>query len=160
MSAKGRSRDDDRRAENLSPFKTSAQTPTNRRHCDHPRCRCGDLTAPVAYGQEQEAQIKRRCEANGGIYSTGFNVNGDRVSQCCIKMNGGARLYCQYYVNGNWDGSNMFDQPPGETPSSPPGPPPGAVPPNDNPPVAVNPPDGNPAPTTTPTVSGPPVFVP
>ncbi len=39
--------------------------------------------APVVYAQEQEAQIRSRCEANGGIYSTGFNANGDRVSQRC-----------------------------------------------------------------------------
>jgi hypothetical protein len=112
-------------------------------------------TAPLGYAQEQEAQIKNRCSANGGIYSTWFNANGDRVSQCCIKMNGGARLYCQYYLNGNWDGANMFAQPPGDTGSTPPRPP-EAVSPGDNGPVAVSPPGGNPPPASTP----PPAIIP
>lgn len=94
------------------------------------------LTAPPAYALS-ESQIKSDCEQNaGGHYST-YVRNGKRISQCCYKDIKGT-MSCDYYVNGNYDGTQEWNaQPPPPPDTPPPGPPPGAV--NSNPPTAALP---------------------
>ena len=114
------------------------------------------LAAPSAYALS-ENQIKEDCARQGGKYSTYTALNGNRVSQCCVpdRFKAGG-WYCEYYVNGSFDGGQSWTAapPPGDTGSAPP-PPPEAVSPGDNGPVSANPPGGNP-PASTP----PPTFIP
>ena len=91
------------------------------------------FTAPADYALS-ETQIKSDCEQNaGGHYST-YVRNGNRISQCCYKDIKG-KMNCDYYVNGNYDGTQEWNAlPPPD--SSQPGPPPEAVSPG--PPVVAN----------------------
>jgi hypothetical protein len=83
-----------------------------------------------------ESQIKSDCEQNaGGHYST-YVRNGNRISQCCYKDIKG-KMNCDYYVNGNYDGTQEWNAlPPPPPDSSQIGPPPEAV--NPGPPVMAN----------------------
>lgn len=88
------------------------------------------LTAATA-NAEPESSIQSRCQADGGQYATWTATNGNTVSSCCYRTNQGLKtvhhLYCFYYVNGQYDGSQIFNQQPPGTTSPPPPPPPVAV---------------------------------
>jgi hypothetical protein len=102
------------------------------------------LTAAPSYALS-ESQIKSDCEQNaGGHYST-YVRNGKRISQCCYKDIRGT-MTCDYYVNGNYDGTQEWNKTPPPPDTTPPGPPPGVM--NPNPPAGnQGPPDeGNPPP--------------
>jgi hypothetical protein len=88
------------------------------------------LTAPAAYAVSEE-QIKNTCEANGGTYATHVAANGNTVSQCCYHSHNPPNLFtCDYYLNGDFDGSQQFNQPPPGTTMPPTHmtPAPGAIP--------------------------------